>query len=402
MTGFTFRGGVATAEDTNGEIRCTGISHSFRVDHCTFDQLCGVGLAVNGFLWGVIDHNQFNTQRMHPIIVQHMNWNGKTFGNGSWADDPYWGTEKFIFIEDNTFNDTSSVGTGIDSFEGARFVVRYNHLHNTRLVMHGTEGQGRGAKQVEEYNNTYVNDTPSQAGQIRSGTIITHDNTWTNVADGHSLQAFRLFVKSPHWGPVNGTNLYDQNAAQGTNGYWERGTHTGPAGSTNVVDSTKHWTTNQWYAPGAAFMVRNITTETTSTQSYVWALANTSNTITCSQLVFEQDPRLKFNPGDTYEIWKVTQVLDQPGTGKTMLLNGIGSWPTTMQSVNQAPEPCYSWNNKNATKNTAINLGSTEPQMVEGSAFFNNVVKPNYTPYTYPHPLTQIAPPADLQIVSGP
>ena len=195
MTGFTFRGGVATAEDTNGEIRCTGISHSFRIDHCTFDQLHGVGLAVNGFLWGVIDHCRFNTQRMHPITVQHKNWNGKSDGNGSWADDPYWGTERFIFIEDNVFEDTSSVGTGVDSFEGARFVVRYNHFHNTRLVMHGTEGQGRGAKQVEEYNNTYVNDSPSAAGQIRSGSIITHDNTWTNVADGHSLQAFRLFHK---------------------------------------------------------------------------------------------------------------------------------------------------------------------------------------------------------------
>ena len=151
--------------------------------------------------------------------------------------------------------------------------------------------------------------------------------------------------------------------------------------------------------PGTAFIVRNRTTETISTQAYVWAIANTANTITCSQIVFETDPKVTFNPGDTYEIWKVNYVLDQPGAGRTVLLNGMGDWPTTMQSVNQVDEPCYSWNNKNLTKNVTVNLGSTEPQMTEGHAFFNNVVKADYKPYTYPHPLTSLAPPANLQVV---
>ena len=188
---------------------------------------------------------------------------------------------------------------------------------------------------------------------------------------------------------------------QAVTGYWERGTHTGPSGSYDVVDSTKHWLANQWYVPGAAFMIRNITRETVDTKSYTWALTNTSNAITCSKIVFESNPRLTFNPGDTYEIWKIDRLLDQPGCGKTTLLSGMGNWPTTMQPVNQIDEPCYSWNNKNPVKGVAVNLASTEPQMTEGHAFFNNLVKPNYKPYIYPHPLTSIAPPSNLQI-AGP
>jgi hypothetical protein len=405
MTGFTFRGGSTNSGiASNGEIRCTGISHSFRIDHCTFDQLHGTSLAVNGFLWGVIDHCRFKTQRAHPITVEHKDWNGKNNGNGSWADDPYWGTEKFIFIEDNVFEDSSRAGTGIDSFEGARFVVRYNHFHNTRLTMHGTEGQGRGAKQVEEYNNTYVNDTP-QAGQIRSGCIITYDNTWTNVARGHVLQTFRLFQRSPHWGPADGQNLWDKNVPNGTVGYWARGTYSGENGATVLTDDnpkktwydangtlqTGVWPANRWYEPGAAYIVRNKTREESQGTIRTFAIGSDANTVKCSALTFF-GTYVTFNKGDTYEIWKISQALDQPGTGKSDLLTGLGQWNGVNMTrpygnPHQVTEPCYSWNNKNPSKGADVNLASTEPSIKEGRDFFNNTPKPGYKPFTYPHPL---------------
>jgi hypothetical protein len=174
LTGFTFRRGSASTDKvSNGEIRISGISHSFRVDHCTFDKLHGLNINIEGFLWGVIDHCQFRTDQDPPIHIGHRNWNGEDWGHGSWADDPHWGSEKFVFIEDNLFEVDGEAA--IDSYEGARLVVRYNKLFNTKLVFHGTEGQGRGAKQVEEYNNTYVFDHNASAGQIRSGCIVTHD-----------------------------------------------------------------------------------------------------------------------------------------------------------------------------------------------------------------------------------
>jgi hypothetical protein len=400
MSGFTFRGGVATANESNGEIRANGISHSFRIDNCTFDQLHGTNLALNGFLWGVVDHCRFNTASVHPITLNHRSWNGATYGNGSWADDPYWGSEKFLFIEDNVFENTTDT-CAIDAFEGARFVVRHNKFHNCDVTVHGTEGQGRGAKQVEEYSNSFVYDSGTgAAAQIRSGSLLTFNNTTKNFKCGHVLQAYRPFHKSPHWGPVNGKNLYDQNEPNSVTGYWARGTHTGASGSYNVVDSTKNWATNQWYSSGSVFMVRNITTETTSTLNYVWALSNNSNTITCSNIVWESDKKTTFNKGDVYEIWKVNRALDQPGSGKTALLKGLGDWPTTMQPVSQGNEPCYSWNNKDVVTGADMKLGSSEPQIMEGRDFFNGTPKPGYTPFTYPHPLTSIAPPADLRIAS--
>ena len=407
MTGFTFKGGTVNTQKTfSGEIRISGNSHSFRIDHCTFDQLHGANLATSGFLWGVIDHCQFNTAGVHPIIVKHETWNGQSHGNGSWADDPSWGSERFVFIEDNVFENAAGAKR-IDSFEGARFVVRYNQFHNGGVVMHGTEPSGRGAKQVEEYNNTYVNDSPSAAGQIRSGCIITHDNTWTNGAKGHVLQAFRLYKKSPRWGPADGQNLWDKNVPNGATGYWATGTHTGADGATVLTDSnasktwwddsgipqTGAWPINRWYVEGVAYMVRNRTRESSQGDIRTWAISNTANTVTCSFKTFTGD-HVTFNTGDTYEIWKVSQALDQPGMGKSDLLVGLGTFPTgttPYADPHQVAEPCYSWNN--TQDGAAFNLESSEPSIKEGRDFFNGTPKPGYKPFIYPHPLVSGTPP---------
>ena len=67
-------------------------------------RLPALNVSINGFLWGVIDHCQFNLARVQPIQIYHTSWNGKDHGNGSWADDSHWGSEKFVFIEDNVFD----------------------------------------------------------------------------------------------------------------------------------------------------------------------------------------------------------------------------------------------------------------------------------------------------------
>ena len=198
-----------------------------------FDGLQAVNVSISGFLLGVIDHCQFNLANMQPIQIGHADWNGGDHGNGSWADDSHWGSEKFVFIEDNVFDNAGSKRS-IDAYQGARLVVRYNQFHNTGLSAHGTEGQGRGARAIEEYNNVYKNDQPLPAPQIRSGCIVTHDNKWSNVTKGHVLQAYRQFQRSPHWGIANGQNPYDENAPSGITGYWETGKHTGAQRSDRI------------------------------------------------------------------------------------------------------------------------------------------------------------------------
>ena len=401
MTGFTFKASgnnVENASPWKARIQLTGKSHAFRIDHCTFDRLPALNVSINGFLWGVIDHCQFNLARVQPIQIYHTSWNGKDFGNGSWADDPHWGSEKFVFIEDNVFDNPTGMKRSIDGYEGARMVVRYNQFHNSGLSIHGTEGQGRGVRAIEEYNNVYRNDKSISAGQIRSGCIITHDNKWSNVAKGHVLQVYRQLQNSPHWGWSNGQNPYDDNAPNGATGYWETGKHTGPNGATVLTDSTKNWTPNQWYQPGVTYIVRNITQEALARSNrdkiQSFAISNTSNTITCSALTAFPGKVLKFNTGDTYQIWKVVHSLDQPGLGKGDLLTGLPGRP--QKWPRQTTEPCYSWNNTALEDGTPRNLASTEPSIKEGRDYFNETPKPGYTAFSYPHPLVSGVPmPAD-------
>jgi hypothetical protein len=402
MSGFTFKGGaVNTQKTSNGEIRISGNSHSFRVDHCTFEALHGTNLGTSGFLWGVIDHCQFNLRDAQPIKIDHATWNGGDHGNGSWADDPYWGSEKFVFIEDNVFDgapggiNANEKGfiRGIDANDGARFVVRHNIFHNCGLAAHGTEGAGRGTKQIEEYNNTFRYDHPTPGKQIRSGCVITHDNTSTNLTKGHVLQAYRQFSYSPHWNWANGQNPYDDNAPKETTGYWEKGTHTGADGAAVLTDSSKNWTSDQWYQPGVAYILRNKTKEEKASrdadklQSFI--VSNTTNTIEYSERTRGGPVFLTFNKGDVYEIWKINHSLDQPGLGRGDLLRGLPGSPAKWP--NQVTEPCYSWNDMQDGK--PINLSSTEPSIQEGRDFFNGKPKPGYKPYVYPHPLVSGAAP---------
>jgi len=57
-----------------------------------------------GQIYGVVDHCVFDERgRSLTFQVYHDGWGGQTHGDGSWADDTDFGSEKFLFIEDNTF-----------------------------------------------------------------------------------------------------------------------------------------------------------------------------------------------------------------------------------------------------------------------------------------------------------
>jgi hypothetical protein len=86
-----------------------------------------------------------------------------------------------------------------------------------------------------------------------------------------------------------------------------------------------------------------------------------------------------FGPGDSLEIRKVDQILDQPGRTRGSLITGAP--PVRPSSWNdQVTEPCYSWNNGGAGF-------AREETVREGEHYFNDTPMPGYTPYVYPHPL---------------
>src|SRR6266513_6535454 len=142
MTGITFAaaGAHPVLSTANGAIRVhsTGnaANNSARVDHCHFKPWYVFrALWFHGWTYGVIDHivvdhNDGIGGDGAQILVEHQSWGGSNqdYGNGSWADFPYYGTEKFVFIEDSTFNygNTTNVRCFIAGLQGCLDVVLLN------------------------------------------------------------------------------------------------------------------------------------------------------------------------------------------------------------------------------------------------------------------------------------
>jgi len=380
VTGFEFQGDTSVTAQNGGGIGyfrgMAGITSRFRLDHCKFANLRGLPLVFRDLI-GVIDHCTIDSGDTQGVQVYHNTWGGADFGHGSWADYPYWGSDKFLFFEDCDFS--SSTGrAAIDCYEGARVVIRHSSLNDAQISAHGTEGQGRGSKQLEIYNNVLTLSVRRGAAQIRSGSVVVHDNTYNNYVNGIDLKAYRQFVTRGTWGISSGTNVWDVNNS--VMGALESGTHTGANLATSLFDSTKNWTPNQWETKDSqkdfSYVIKNTTQKL---QSVI--ISNSPRNIT----YFQYTPPLRFNKGDRYEIWKVVTTLDQPGQGKSDLLAGLPALPKKWP--HNVLEPCYSWNNKDDNGNE-LDLHSVEGSIQEGRDYYNRTRKPNYAPYVYPHPLT--------------
>jgi hypothetical protein len=352
-----------------------------RIDHCHFTGLKqGRFIWVYGWIYGVADHNVFdNCDHSNPFLVQYPNWGGSTQknGNGSWADYPWYGTEKFFFIEDCTFLRTGRPRGVIDSMAGGRFVWRHNYMANAVVADHGTEGAAqRGARVHEVYGNTF--DFSSAGGQcgFRSGTTLFHDNQILGVpsASGNicSLQNFREAAVRGHpiWGIADGTSVWDQNDTEGNGTYveghppylFDSGTDTSSVNSNGVIhDSTKNWTPNRW----VGYSIKNTNPHSASYNRGSFVISNTSNTITYNNAAGPFGPNLVFNSGDTYEIHRVLTMMDQNGRGKGDQIRGDPPINTTTGTPfwpHQALEPCYSWNNIYTPNGQAMGYGVPRPQ----------------------------------------
>jgi hypothetical protein len=419
ISGITFRdGSLGTGASSGTVVPGTYPPATARVDHCHFYGPRNFDIITQNQMYGVIDHCIFEpVNGGGAIYVQHGNWGGSSnnYGDGSWTDPPFWGSEKFVFIEDNCFNnifnnlyDPTSTRTfaqtvgNIDCINGGRYVCRHNKFNGTIPNTHGTETRGRSSRAIEIYNNTLnmPSGTSATGGQLRGGTMLIHDNTYTgSFGSGMTLRCYREFsTDNAFWGECDGTNPWDLNDPSGV---VARGTHTGASGSTTLTDSTKNWTSNQWLG----YFIRKV--NTTYMGSYI--TGNTSNAITHA-LTGGNGANFTFNTGDAYEVRKITAALDQPGRGQGDLLSGDGpnqvntatgtkAWP------HQALEPIYSWNNTVNGKNLDIS-NPAEPTIQGNRDYYNQTAMTGYTPYVYPHPLvsgastsTAPAPPQNLRTV---
>jgi hypothetical protein len=355
---------------------------------------------------------------------------GQYNGNGAWADFPWYGTNKFFFIEDNTIrgNDTGALSGNTDSVYGGRYVVRHNYFQNAQPNSHGTEGgPARGQRCWEVYDNTFNWTILTPGAGQRSGTSLWHDNTYLGIEPGNrhhtGLTVFRQTPARPHpvWGISDGTSIWDQNDTGGNGTYIEGHSSylfaSGNATSGTTIsgtsgtfrDSTKNWTRNQWVGYSIKTTNRNAPAYTLGSK----IISNTSNTITYYYYSAPDGGHLKFNLGDAYQIHRVLTTMDQNGrgkgdqvTGETNPINSITGRPFW---THEALEPCMSWNNVHAPTGHALIYGTSAITLKENRDYYNlgigfpadstpSRVSSIYTaavngvdytgPFVYPHPLT--------------
>src|SRR6516164_4559901 len=232
LTGITFRRGTVNILGVDGAIRVGstgGLVTNARIDHCHFYHLLWPAmLGIQGWTYGVDDHNLFEQARdvNHSHFITNGSTNNHPHGAGAWADFPYYGSDKFWFVEDNTIKGTgvTKVSGGIDSCSGGRYVARHNYWQNATPNGHGTEGWAvRGMRTIQVYNNTFFWAIPF-GGSQRSGSSIWHDNTWlgSNSPNGKhtALGYYRQYGAAggnplTQWGYADGENGWDKNDPHG-------------------------------------------------------------------------------------------------------------------------------------------------------------------------------------------
>jgi hypothetical protein len=391
LTGLTFRYGSVTTKADAPLVRVKGTSPAVRVDHCHFDQLFGAGILFYGWIYGVVDHCRWDERTQigsNPAIIVNngATWGGgaNDFGDGSSAAPTAFGSDKFLFIEDNVFHNLGTVQTagGIDCQDGGRYVSRHNQFFNcTMITGHGTEsgGRHRGQRAIEFYDNKETVTVHQSIGITRSGVTIYHSNSWTGPmkAPNIPLVVFRELWPYPMFNGANGDSPWDLNDTEGngTNVPDHRphlhasGRHTGAnASSGTLVSSGAGWRPNQW----VGYMVTN-TTQSTPRGMHLCSriLSNTSDTIVYDTQTPDNQPKT-FNTGDGFAIYKLLVALDQPGRGKGDLLAGNPPYNTVTGGSNwphQALEPIYAWNN--AINGVPVKVGSTYPTLQENRDYYN-------------------------------
>jgi hypothetical protein len=219
LTGFTIKGGsINTQTHYDGAVIIGGISKAWRVDHVKFSKLHATSIQTYGETYGVIDHNVFDLIGVQAIIVWHEAWGGASYGDGSWADAAYLGTEKAIFIEDNVFTQAATIGE-VDCTGGGRYVFRHNTVNSAMVGNHGTETtqRVRSCRSLEIYNNTFTKAAPNwfTGVFIRGGTGVIFNNTFTGYTAGVTLNNFRSSDTYTPWGKCDGSSPYDGNTDLG-------------------------------------------------------------------------------------------------------------------------------------------------------------------------------------------
>lgn len=390
-------------------------TRSMRIDHCKFNHVPGTPAAINcNDTIGVIDHNEF---LLAPgkigVYTFNKNWSKQgPYAVASHSEASAFGTDKFLFIEDNTFT-VDAPGYAIhDCYGGARVVFRNNVVNRGWFEVHGMEsGRWRGGRAFEVYSNLWTGANNSGVMvNFRSGIGYVYGNVTSNSSiSSIGLENYRQAYQSWYedysssasksggstgqnvW-DVNDTSDYTGNGLNGsTNGQVARYTGSGA----NDTDSSHsflprfyvsgvNWTINQF--KGMSVLKTNLGPQHATEQFASEVFYNGTNSITFFHALHGSD--MQFTNGEPFLIKRCVQAFDACGRARGSKLSSSGSSPALPPGWNdQVTEPCYQWNNVKL-EGGVINFSSVTSTIRQNEHYFDATPAPGYTAYVYPHPLT--------------